>query len=326
VLLNITSNERRVAQGQIISVTVVNPDYNNPLQGRTFEDYKRQNLPRNTTIIANDYATPRQDTASIGFAQQIGSRFAMQLDYVHVRGVNEPRSRSINFFEDPLTHLPRNPTTFGRPYPQFVNITRYETTAKSKYDGIQLGFTQREAGPSWLRFRFQGSYTLSWTYDDHNGNRFDGVNNPFNLADEYSISGADQRHRFTVNGIAHLPGDVTFSTIFFAASTRPIDIRSSLDPFRSGARRWLDATGRTLPRYGERTQKNDYKLDVRLAKKVRTGRISIEAIADAFNVFNTKNFTNYGTNFQSRTYLQPASSTNLFYQPRQVQLGLRVAY
>jgi hypothetical protein len=36
--------------------------------------------------------------------------------------------------------------------------------------------------------------------------------------------------------------------------------------------------------------------------------------------------TSYGTNVFSKTYLQPASSTNLFYQPRQVQLGFRISY
>ena len=34
----------------------------------------------------------------------------------------------------------------------------------------------------------------------------------------------------------------------------------------------------------------------------------------------------YGTNPFAMTYLQPSSSTNLFYQPRQVQLGFRVTY
>jgi hypothetical protein len=57
------------------------------------------------------------------------------MDYVHTRGFNEPRARSINFFEDLATHLPRDPRVFGRPYPQYIDITLYETTAKSEYDG-----------------------------------------------------------------------------------------------------------------------------------------------------------------------------------------------
>jgi hypothetical protein len=49
-------------------------------------------------------------------------------------------------------------------------------------------------------------------------------------------------------------------------------------------------------------------------------------VLDAFNVLNTKNMTNYVANFFSQTYLQPSTSTNLFYQPRQVQLGFRITY
>jgi hypothetical protein len=37
---------------------------------------------------------------------------------------------------------------FGRPFPQFIDITRYETTAKSDYDGWQFGFQGRDFGPA----------------------------------------------------------------------------------------------------------------------------------------------------------------------------------
>ena len=106
VLLNISSNERRSLLFQFASQTVLNPSYTNPLGGVTFEHIKSQNLPRNIVVIANDYKTPTQDQMSIGIAQQLGSRMSVQMDYVHTEGFNEPRARSINFFEDPVTHLP----------------------------------------------------------------------------------------------------------------------------------------------------------------------------------------------------------------------------
>jgi len=330
VLLNITSNERRQLLGQFFSVTIVNPSYADPLQGRTFDDFNRLNLPRNTIVIGNDYDTPTQDQVSIGIAQQIGTNYAVQMDFVHTKGFHEPRQRQINYFEDPSTHLPRNPTQFGRPFPQFLNITRYETSAKSKYDGLQFGFSGREAGPSWLKFQFGGSYTLSWTYSDHESNRFDNVTNPFNLADEWSFSESDQRHRFIVNAVTQLPWDFQVAAIFFAGSKRPINTRTNLDPFGLGyTGRWLDATGRTIGRYSERTAKNDYKLDLRISKTVRTlrdGRMRLQGIVEGFNVLNTENFTNFNGVFGARTYLQPANSTMIFYQPRQVQLGFRITY
>jgi Carboxypeptidase regulatory-like domain/TonB dependent receptor-like, beta-barrel len=326
VLLNITSNERRQILGQYASYTVLNPPYVNPIGDITLEKIKAQNLPRDMIVIANDYRTPTQDQVSIGIAQQIGAVYAAQMDYIHARGFNEPRARRINLFEDPVTHLPKNPTQFGRPYPQFLDVTRYETTAKSEYDGVQVGFQGRDFGPPWNRSQFSGSYTLSWTHSDHENNRFDQVTNPFNLADEWSFSASDQRHRFIINGLSRLPWDIGLSAIFFVGSPRTINTRTNLDPFGSGTGRWLDATGATIGRYSERTVGNDYKLDLRVSKDVRLGQMRLQGLVEAFNILNTRNLTNYNGVYGSRTYLQPANSTEVFYQPRQVQLGFRVSY
>jgi hypothetical protein len=326
VLLNITGNERRQLLFQYATVTVLNPSYTNPLNGLTFEDIKQQNLPRNMIVIANDYRTPTQDQLSIGVAHQFGPSYAVQMDYVHSDGFNEPRARSINFFEDTATHLPRDPRIFGRPYTQFIDITRYETSAKSNYNGWQFGFQARSVGPEWMRSQVSGSYTLSWTHSDHESNRFDGVTNPFNLADEWSFSASDQRHRAIVNGVSRLPWDFQVAAIFFVGSPRTINTRTTLDPFGSGTGRWLDATGRTIGRNSERTPKNDYKLDLRVSKNVVVGRVRLQGIFEAFNILNIENLTNYNGVFGSNTYLQPASSTDIFYQPRQLQFGFRVTY
>jgi hypothetical protein len=326
VLLNISSNERRSLLFQFTSYSVLNPSYTNPLGGITFEQIKAQNLPRNITVIANDYKTPTQDQVSIGFAQQLGSRAAVQMDYIHTEGFNEPRSRSINFFEDPVTHLPIHPRN-GRPYPQYNEISRYETTAGSEYDGLQFGFQGRSVGPEWARTELGATYTLSWTYSDHESNRFDGVTNPFNLADEWSVSASDQRHRFVTNATTQLRWGIQLSTIFFAGSKRPINTRTTLDPFGSGTGRWLDATGRTVPRNSERTAKNDYKLDLRVAKTFTTpSRLRFQGIIEGFNILNTENMTNYNGIVTATTYLQPASSTDVFYQPRQLQFAVRVLF
>jgi outer membrane receptor protein involved in Fe transport len=330
VLLNITTNERRQVTGQFIAVTVQNPSLTDPLGGLTFDDYKNQNRPRNITVLGNDYATPRSDQVSIGMAQQIGARYAVQADFVHTKGVNEPRQREVNQFEDPDTHLPRNPATFGRPFPQYIRITRYETSAKSKYDGLQLGFTGRSTTGR-VGYQYQGSYILSKTYDDHTGNRFSAVSNPFNLADEYAYASTDQRHRFIANVLVNLPYDFNVSAIYFAGSKRPINVTTNNDPFgiassSTGNGRWLNAAGDVVPRNSERTLKNDYKLDLRLSKTVRLSRVRLEGMVDAFNVLNTGNISSYGNVVGAAAYLTPNQSAAAFYQPRQIQFGFRVSY
>jgi Carboxypeptidase regulatory-like domain/TonB dependent receptor len=321
VLLNIATNERRLILGQFVSALVLNPNFNDPLQGKTFEDFK--SLPSNFIVMAQDYQAPQNDQWTIGVAQQLWSSFAVQADYVRTRASNEPISPIKNFFQDPATGLPRDPTIFGRPNPQYTNITYYENGASSHYDGLQIGVNGRNR-----RISVQASYTLSVAKDDHNGNRFTTPNNPFNLADEWAYSQYDQRHRLATNALVTLPWDVQVSAIYFVGSPRTIPVNTNLDPFRLGyTGRWLDATGRTLPRNSERTT-SDYKLDLRLSKKVQVGRVAFQGLADVFNVFNTRNNdrATYGTNVFSTTYLQPSSSTSLFYQPRQVQLGFRITY
>jgi hypothetical protein len=137
-------NEARNRNRQV-QITVLNPSLNNPLQGLSFEELLTR--PRNLVIMANDYKAPVQDQASIGFAQELSSRYALQADVVHQAGRNIQMSRSINFFENTALGVPINPSAAGRPYPQFVNITRYESTGHSQYDALQLGVTGRAAPP-----------------------------------------------------------------------------------------------------------------------------------------------------------------------------------
>jgi len=54
--------------------------------------------------------------------------------------------------------------------------------------------------------------------------------------------------------------------------------------------------------------------------------MTLQGMVDIFDALNIRNATGYTTNYFSRTYLQPSTSTNLFYQPRQIQFGFRVSY
>jgi hypothetical protein len=96
-MLNLTSNERRTILGQFIGVTIVNPSLTDPLGGRTFEDFKNQKIPATLTLLDNNYQTPYNDQISVGLAQQLATGYAMQIDYVHSRGQNEPMTPQINY-------------------------------------------------------------------------------------------------------------------------------------------------------------------------------------------------------------------------------------
>ena len=333
VMLNLTSNERRSILGEFLGVTIVNPSFSNPLGGKTFDDFKAQHIPAGLTVLDNNYSTPESDQISVGVAQQIGTAYAFQADFIHTKGRFEPMTPQVNYFEDPVTHLPLSPAKYGRPYPGYTNITMTTSTGKSQYDGLQMGFNARSR-----RLTAGATYTLSRTYDNHNGNRGGVPTNWFNLDDEYTYASSDQRHRFITNAVVMLPYSVQASAIFFVGSPRVIGPSTNLDPFGLGyTGRWLDTAGNTVPRDSARTGNFlwpdgsegsgwDRKLDLRFAKSVKVQHVSLQGMIDIFNALNTRNATGYTTNYFSKTYLQPSSSTNLFYQPRQIQFGFRVSY
>jgi hypothetical protein len=330
ILLNIPMNEAR-NRNQQVQLTLNNPDLFNPLQGASFQLLLTQ--PRNLVLMSNDYKAPVQDQFSFGFARQFGSRYAAQADFVHTAASNIQMSRSINFFEDPVLHVPVNPGTVvvngivtanNRPYPQYLDITLYESSGRARYDGLQLGFNGRR-GPNGP-FDFQTSYALSQTKGHTDANRFGSVNNPFNLEDEYSYTIADQRHRLLLNGTAYLPWQINVSAIWFSGSPKPLNVATSLNPFRAGGTRWLDAQGHVLAKNSERTPSWDNKLDLRIVKSIRIARLNVQAMADVFNILNITNYGSFGTTFGTAQYLKPAFTSNTFYQPRMVQVGFRVTY
>ncbi|HWW87292.1 MAG TPA: carboxypeptidase regulatory-like domain-containing protein [Vicinamibacterales bacterium] len=326
ILLNIPMNEVRNRNRQV-SLTVLNPSLTDPLQGApTFDQLFAR--PRNLVVMSNDYNAPRQDQVSIGMAEQVTPRLAVHGDYVHLNGAFLPMSVSTNFFENAALGVPLNPLVAGRPYPQYVNITDYESVGTSRYDAIQLGATERRAAGG--RFDFTASYTLSWTKDSTDANRFGTVNNPFNVGDEYAVAANDQRHRIVGNITAYLPYDIEAAGILFLGSGEPINIATSLDPFGMGITtgRWLDAQGDVLPKNAALSQWSK-KVDVRVVKNIRLVHgARLQGMLDIFNVFNTANYdpTTYGTQFGTKTYLQPAYSSNLFFQPRMLQIGARLTY
>src|SRR4029079_15270523 len=126
------------------------------------------------------------------------------------------------------------------------------------------------------------------------------------------------------------------SAILFVGPPRVVAPTTNLDPFGLGyTGRWLDANGATVARDSARTGNFswadgsqgsgwDRKLDLRFAKAVKVQHLTLQGMVDIFNALTTRNAPRDHTTFFSKTSLQPSSSTNLFYQPRQIQFGFRV--
>jgi hypothetical protein len=132
--------------------------------------------------------TPYVQIYNVNLQQQIGSNAAVQVGYVGSLGKALFRYRDINQL-DP---------TGSAPFPDFIYINQFESTAHSRYNSLQASLRVR----SWRGLTSTANYTLSKSLD----NASDGQDYVPNAAQpddsrnpeaEWAPSNFDARHRFT---------------------------------------------------------------------------------------------------------------------------------
>src|SRR4029453_16535686 len=83
---------------------------------------------------------------------EIGARAAVQVGYVGSLGRSLFRYRDINQLD---------PTTGAAPFPDFLYINQFESTARSRYNSLQTSLRIRE----WRGLTSTVNYTLSKSMD-----------------------------------------------------------------------------------------------------------------------------------------------------------------
>jgi hypothetical protein len=265
---------------------------------------------------------------SIGFAHQIGTTTAFEADYVYTQGRNEKDIiDNVNLSYNPATGA-NYPFDELRPFPEWGDISLLVRTGKSSYHGLQTSFTKRLAN----RWQASATYTLSWLYDSDSP-PFTGdpatsnfVPVPFatapDMGGEWALSDADQRHRFVLNGIWQVGGGFQVSGLLYHGS----GIRSA--SFYGGDERQTNADfsqrlrpdGTIVPR-NSFIQPAENRVDLGFQQRIPLGaRVSIDAIAGIFNVFNVENFT-LVTEEGADDFGEPEDG-----QFRTMQFGFRVTF
>jgi len=238
---------------------------------------------------------------NIGVEKQFGQDYVLRVDYLHNFGTHFIIGRTIGQVFNPVVGGPDL-------------VKNLESSVKTKYDGLLIGFDKRLS----KRTQFRIGYTLSKTFNYANDDQIpfsNGPLNPTNLQLEYGPTPNDQRHRFTFAGTLDLPYGFRLSPIVTLASGVPMDILvpdgSQRIPqlqrnaggrlFKSGAQlnqfiTQLNASGgfagSPLPLVSNNARFNDNfnSLDVRVARTFKIGeQLTIEPIAEVFNLFNVTN-------------------------------------
>ena len=225
----------------------------------------------------------------------------------------------------------------GRPNPAFGSITDYTFQGRARYHGLQVGVTKRMSN----NYQFGVTYLLS-----KNEDTAATPYNPFDPAADFGRSSQDQRHRFTANWVVRLPWAFNFNGIFYAASgqaigatTGGVDINGDvstggdrptcgLDPrFNPGCAALGLPTGERVPRNPLRSDPVA-RVDMRLSRTFTIATFRIEPLFEVFNLFNRQNNDPgaYQTSLANALFGQEGRSSSLPYQPRQIQLGIRMTF
>ena len=281
----------------------------------------------NITRIDPNIETSYGEQISLETERELPRQASFSVGYLHLRGLHLILSRNAN--------VPRFPASagvpnLGRPDPTWGNISRFESSGDSNYDGMIASFNKR-AG-SWANVRV--SYTLSKSIDDAGNFFFSTPQDNFNIRDDRGLSDNDQRHRLVISGTFEAPRknstvpkalkDFALSYIFTYASRLPFNVLLGSD-------RNFDTNNNDRPvGVGRNTGHGfDYaSLDLRLSRHFRiTEHLTLDLSADGFNLLNRANYSVPNNTFGSGTAPLPSfGQPTQAFDPRQFQFGLRLSF
>ncbi len=260
---------------------------------------------------------------SIGFQRQFGEVMAIDVDYVYAKGTDEKDViDNVNLSYNPATgaNFPFA-DRLRRPFPEWGVVSMMTHNGRSRYRALQTQLQKR------FRDNWQASatYTLAslWSAESRPVSGLDFV--PFetvpDLGGEFAPSADDQRHRFVFNGIWQVGHGLQVSGLhFFAAGLRQEsnyggDLRQTGGTFSARLR----PNGSIVPKNSLFDPPNN-RTDLRLQQRIPLGRVSLDAIAEVFNLFNRPNFE-IGTQESAGDYLKNTAA-----QFRSMQFGFRLTF
>jgi hypothetical protein len=205
------------------------------------------------------------------------SRLFVDAEAVYVKGEDEIIIRDVNWSGN---------ATRTRPNATYDQINMYTNDGRSRYQALILSVNGN--------IRTSDLITASVTYagkkninDDFSPEfPFGYPNDPADIEAEYGRSRADERLRFVLSGIFHLPWGVKAAPIFEYGSGQPWTHRIGYD-FNGDGKNSDRPAG--VERFGE-DGPIFRQISLRLTKGFSLGGGTLEAIAEAFNVTNFKNF------------------------------------
>ena len=284
---------------------------------------------------AGTYNVNSSVQTSIGLQRQFGSDMVIESDYVYTRGRDEGWGHlNMNIAFNPATgvnypYAATGPNHALLPYPDWGIVAMTLQNARSAYHGLVTTFTKRMSN----RWQASATYTLAG-FLNAVGQPFQGVTGsvpvevPFELAQdlrgEWSYAEGDQRHRMVLNGIWQVGRGFQVSGIHYSSAGDRSATSYGGDLRNLGAgsveRQRLRPDGTIVPRNAF-TQPARNRTNLRVQQRITLpSRVSVDVMAEAFNVFNQENVT-INAQQNNAQYLKAILGEN-----RTMQFGFRVTF
>jgi hypothetical protein len=283
---------------------------------------------------------------------QLSQRSKLMLRYLGTRGTALGRARDRNapdsvraaaFLASGHTTAELLAQNYFRLLPDAAEVMTIEGAARSAYHALMIEYQAR-----WSRLWWSGSYTWSKAIDDADDIfPLTRAQDQSNFHAERGLSLFDQRHR-AVNSLNWQFGDAgkgwkqlfahwNASAIVEIASGRPYTVLlgydNNLDQFpssdrpdvllRSGSVQYAAPLQGRSGNLGRNTNLGPAfaSTSLRITRVLPVAeRVNLSFSAEGFNVFNRTNVRSVNTNFRNAG--QPLTA----YDPRQIQLGLRLQF
>jgi hypothetical protein len=269
---------------------ILNPSYPDPLAGLT----SATSIPQNLTHLSSTLRLPYLVQYNFGVEHQLGKGLTLTTMYTGSKGVALFRSRDIN--------APVYAPFLNRPNSQFGIIRQVESSGGSKYQ--QLRTSLQASGGRYFTGMF--IYELAKATDDTSGIDSFPANN-WDPKGEWSFAANDTRHFVYMYGTMTAVAWLKLSIAFSANTGHPYTMTTGRDDYHVGmsTARPAGVARNTLRTTGAQT------VDVRWSKSfsLRKDGPSLQVAADAFNVLNRVNYTNFVGSQSSPLFGRPSSSS-----------------
>ena len=318
-----------------------------------------------------DNKTSNVQQFNVQFQQQLNNNTALSVGYVGTRGRNLSLFYNLNASRiieaSQAIQCPISGRAVGNCYPGIGSVNVRDDNGRSQYDSLQIQLQRRFTNG----LQYIAAYTFSKTKDNGEG-AFDSVGDrSISFIEPYTTSRLDYPHVFSFAANYDIPfgrgrqfgsnipkaldiliGGFQLAPIFRAQSGNPFDVRNGGvrvdligDPYTGSTSGFLNqAAFRAAPtgRFGNLERNSlrspaTYQLNLGLLKDFNfTETIKFQFRAEAFNLFNTPQFTNPNTDFQAigsgvntgltgNTNFGFLQGTNAFAN-RQFQFGARLQF